>query len=109
MGNSLYSFMDYYLSYLMKVLERVSNLGGIFDWSVIDGEFEVFDKITNRKYKFSISENSRKIDDIEDLDYDISYYEREKEEREKRSNLISEALAKLTKEEIDALGIQRII
>lgn len=97
------------IKHIMSVLERVCNLAGEYDLIVKDGEFQVFNKNTYKIYKFScfdsVEEYSKK-DGLEDLIYELNRLEVEAAERRARAILRVRALAKLTKEEKDALDLK---
>ena len=88
---------------LMALLERASKLG--FNLEVLNGTFRVAVPNSDEYFLFNYAHSGASEDNLHDLEWRVGAREREQAEEQRRYNLKQAALAKLTEEERDVLGL----
>jgi hypothetical protein len=93
--------IDGYPAKIMNVLERACGLGRYI--TIVKGKFKVY--TTDTSYAFGISYSDADYCELDKLESEVYALEKQREEANKKYRLISSAKAKLTKEELKALGL----
>ena len=94
-----------YPARLMAVFERATKTGR-FELSVVNGAFEVTRRDTvTAPLRFTLAYSFANDDALNELEWDVERFEREEAEAERRYQVRQTALAKLSKEERELLGL----
>jgi hypothetical protein len=90
---------------LMAMLERATKVD--FELTVQSGWFVVTERNNRDKeeYEFSLEYGATNESNLEGLGWDVRYKEQEQEEAQRKYQLRQNALAKLSKEEREELGV----
>lgn len=92
-----------YPSLLLETLERATKLG--YKLTVQDSMFLVKDLNSNARWAMTLHHTKSSQETVEALMWDVETEEEERAERERRYQAKQTALAKLTKEERELLGL----
>lgn len=98
-----------YPTALMALLERVTRHPGRYELTVKNGQFAVRDRVDTylreTETMLSYSWNRDAQDSLERLTRDVEWFEQELAEAERKLKVKQDALAKLTDEERELLGL----
>jgi len=92
-----------YPTYLMDTLELATTEG--LTLNVVDKMFVVYSPKHRSEYKLPLQYSEQALEDVQELEWEVKRLQEERSESERRYQAKQTALAKLTKEERELLGL----